>query len=149
MNFLRYLFGEVKSGRLQKAEALRVLAEFEQGCARHCSRHPLLRAEASTFTLQSFAVALGGTEFFLAGEGQGGGGHVPGGVHLELVRAAALESFERVPGKARRVEVREALWSEPVRLGEGGVSLSVRLWRVGEREARYEIVRLGRTTEEV
>ena len=154
MSFLRYLFSEVKSGRLQKADALRVLGEFEQGSARHSCGHPLLRAERPTFTSQSFVVTLTGEEFFLARGDEATGAHVPGGLYVELVRAAALESFGRAPGEPLTVEVRDALWSRPVRLHEGGISLSVRLWKMGEQEASYEIVRLrspateGNTTED-
>ena len=147
-DFMQYIYDEVKSKRLGKADAIDLLHQF-QSCLtiekRDASRtrHPLLHQDISTDSEQRYRMTLTGEEVFLA-EAKVNSRFLLGLIYLEMARAAAkplLETASSGTWNSVRggILFQNVIWAKPVTIGDQLVQLQIRLITGTNGQINYEI----------
>jgi acyl transferase domain-containing protein/non-ribosomal peptide synthetase component F/acyl carrier protein/SAM-dependent methyltransferase len=144
MDFLQYVLQEVKSRRLDRAQALEFVRQFHEGtgagaaAAEAGALHPLLQRNTSTLSEQRFSTRFGGDEFFLADHVVQGRRVLPGVVHLEMARAAVMLAAE-LSSREHRVALRDVVFARPVVAGPEGVTVHIALQTLDDGAIAFEV----------
>jgi acyl transferase domain-containing protein/non-ribosomal peptide synthetase component F/SAM-dependent methyltransferase len=91
----KYIFEEVKSGRLSVDKASGLLVHIDNASAADPlaqPMHPLLHRNTSDLQGQRYSSVFSGEEFFLLGHQVQGRRVLPGSAHLEMARAALMDA---------------------------------------------------------
>lgn len=139
MDFLQYLFNEVKARRLDKAQALGMLRQLGGTPAQAAAPalHPLLQENTSSLHEQRFTTVFDGAEFFLRDHRVRGRRMLPGVVYLEMARAAA-ELAGGVP-----VALRDIVWARPLQVDAEPVRVHIGLHPRQQDEIGFEVYTEG------
>jgi acyl transferase domain-containing protein/NADPH:quinone reductase-like Zn-dependent oxidoreductase/acyl carrier protein/SAM-dependent methyltransferase len=114
MDLLRYVLGEAKNKRINKADAANLIRQLHAGWSAGVQPvlHPLLHTNTSDLDEQRFTSFFDGTEFLFADHVVRGSHILPGVAYLEMARAA----LERACGTAPAGEIclKHVVWARPV-----------------------------------
>ncbi|MGI4861280.1 MAG: SDR family NAD(P)-dependent oxidoreductase [Janthinobacterium lividum] len=97
--------------------------------------HPLLHENTSTLSSQTYRSTFSGAEFFLADHHIAGHKVLPGVIYLEMVRAAAALAMQSDIGYM----LKNVVWTRPLRLDNGPVSVQVKLTSREQGDVAYEM----------
>ncbi|KAB8061475.1 SDR family NAD(P)-dependent oxidoreductase [Janthinobacterium sp. FT14W] len=119
-DFIKYIVSELKSKRLPKDSARALLEQFSRGAGagRAGVLHPLLHANTSDLSEQSYASWFDGQEFFLSHhvarlDADAGRKVLPAVAYLEMAREAIrLALPPAAPGLA--LELKQTVWAQPI-----------------------------------
>jgi acyl transferase domain-containing protein/acyl carrier protein/SAM-dependent methyltransferase len=141
VDFLKYVFSEVKSKRLSQEDALEVMRQFYEGGAQggmvRSVLHPMLHTNTSDLAGPQFSTVLSGDEFFLAQADEQGRKALPPLAYLEM----ALAALRQVGGPAASdaIRLRHVAWGRPLVLGAGPAHLHIGLYPEEDGRVAFEI----------
>ncbi|QYF93474.1 SDR family NAD(P)-dependent oxidoreductase [Massilia sp. PAMC28688] len=142
-DFIKYIVSELKSKRLPKESARSLLEQFARGAGAGQSAwlHPLLHANTSDLSEQSFSCWFDGHEFFLEDHrvrlgGDGSSRVLPAVAYLEMARAAIGQALPAPAGSW--LELRQVAWAEPV-VVDARTKVSIALQAGEDDEVGFEV----------
>ncbi|MBT2744871.1 MULTISPECIES: SDR family NAD(P)-dependent oxidoreductase [unclassified Lysobacter] len=117
VDFVEYIVSELKSRRLDKANALELIRQFSGRRATPARLHPLLHLNVSTLTRQRYRTQLTGEEFFLRDHrvrmpSGAAFGVLPGVAYLEMARAAVADAVPEL-ATTSLIAFENVLWLSP------------------------------------
>ncbi|HEY0139907.1 MAG TPA: SDR family NAD(P)-dependent oxidoreductase [Thermoanaerobaculia bacterium] len=135
IDFIEYVVAELKSKRLSKADAVRLVQQFSRRSTTPATAsliHPLLHRNISDLNEQRYSSIFTGHELFLADHqvavnGRAGQKVLPGVAYLEMVRAA-IEQALPLPSEPTVLELHNTVWAQPIVVSESkqvDIALSV------------------------
>ncbi|MGH8261715.1 MAG: type I polyketide synthase, partial [Steroidobacteraceae bacterium] len=102
--------------------------------------HPLVQRNTSSLRTQRFSSCFHGDEFFLSDHVIAGERMLSAAAQLEMARAAGvLAAGEEGAAADMRVWLQDVVWSRPVRVGEGLISVHIELGTQEDGRVCYEI----------
>jgi len=130
IDFIEYVVSELKSKRLSKTNALALVKQFSLNSPTSTKTsviHPLLQANTSDLSRQSYSSIFTGKEFFLADHRVSmnadqqtkttANSVLPGVAYLEMARAAIQQAMPDQTGSAV-LELRNIVWLQPIVITE-------------------------------
>jgi polyketide synthase PksN len=141
IDFLEYIFSEVKMKRLPKTDAVGLIRQFHANRDSHQtgSLHPLLQQNTSDFAGQRFSSVFTGEEFFLTDHRVNGLKLLPGVAYLEMARAAVEAAAGGGELKGVGLRLQNIVWARPVMVTDQPVQVHIALYPGDGGEIAYEI----------
>src|SRR5260370_13614108 len=121
IDFIEYVFGELRSKRLSKTNAVALVRQFSLRSSRSAAAlvlHPLLHCNTSDLSEQRYSSTFTGDEFFLAdhqvaAHGRASQKVLPGVAYLEMARVAIEQAWPAHPESAL-LELHNTVWAKPI-----------------------------------
>jgi polyketide synthase PksN len=127
IDFIQYIFDEVKSKRLSKKNAMDLIRQFKTrgGAEKTDFIHPLLHENTSDLFEQRFRSTFSGHEFFLKDHIVKGRRVLPGVAYLEMARAAVEKASRISEEGVQGIQLRNIVWARPLTVNEGPVDVHI------------------------
>lgn len=148
VQFLEYIFKELKENRLSKEDAKLLMREFHYN-SNHSSGnakqlHPLVHHNTSTLQELQFTSTFSGEEPFFKDHIVAGRKVLSAVAYLELIRAATMLGT----GNTSALEINKVTWLQPLFMDNTALNVHVALYEQGERVG-FDIYTKNKTGEEL
>lgn len=134
----RYWVGEVAAG----------IKAFQGNKNEISYIHPLLHENISDLTAHRYRATFSGDEFYLRDHRVNGQKILPAAAHLEMIRAAIVQSAKIVDVRPTDIQLRNIHWLQPVIVQSGKVHVNIELFFAENADIGYEVYANGEEKEE-